>query len=66
MLKLKDLIVSINSLYIFVINAMVPPDIPGIKSAIPISIPFRKREVLKFLIKLIKYNYLIISLNYKY
>tara|TARA_B100002051_G_scaffold44286_1_gene38713 strand:+ start:781 stop:918 length:138 start_codon:yes stop_codon:yes gene_type:complete len=45
---------------------MVPPDIPGIKSAIPISIPFRKREVLKFLIKLIKYNYLIISLNYKY
>ena len=47
MLKLKDLIVSINSLYIFVINAMVPPDIPGIKSAMPISIPFRKREVLK-------------------
>ena len=33
----------INSSYILVINAMVPPDIPGIKSAMPIIEPLRKR-----------------------
>ena len=33
---------EIKSLYIPVINAIVPPETPGIKSAMPISIPLIK------------------------
>ena len=33
---------EIKSLYTPVISAIVPPETPGIKSAIPINIPFNK------------------------
>ena len=31
-----------------VINAIVPPDIPGIKSATPINIPLARRMIVLF------------------
>jgi len=40
----NELILSRSYLYIPVIRAMVPPEIPGTISAAPISIPFRKRN----------------------
>ena len=48
----KELMLWISSSYIFVINAIVPPDIPGIKSATPIIEPLRKR--MNFLWKFFK------------
>ena len=47
--KLTDFIESTSSVYIPVINASVPPETPGIISAIPINIPLTKRDVLNFI-----------------
>ncbi len=46
---LIDFIESINSAYIPVIKAIVPPETPGIISAIPIKTPFKYKSGLIFI-----------------
>ena len=48
-LELTDFIESINSSYIPVIKAIVPPETPGIISAIPIKTPFKYKSGLIFI-----------------
>jgi hypothetical protein len=47
--ELTDFIEFINSSYIPVINAIVPPDTPGIISAIPMNKPLRYKSILNFI-----------------
>ena len=48
-LAFTDFIESINSSYIPVMNAIVPPDTPGIISAIPINTPLIYKSILNFI-----------------
>lgn len=47
--EFTDFIESINSSYIPVIKAIVPPETPGIISAIPIKTPFKYNSSLNFI-----------------
>ena len=45
--KLKELMTLISLSYMPRIKATVPPDIPGMTSAIPIAAPFKKVLIIK-------------------